>query len=388
MFRVNDNPSIYFREPYFPNNRDSHYDRRDTYRTYTEPHYHRCDRDHNANGDFPEFGPDRGYRHDRRLPDTHRDWDHRFDRRLPDTRHDRDYHPHRRLPETRHDRDYHPHRRLPETRHDRDYHPDRRLPDTRHDRDYHPDRRLPDTRHDRDYNPDRRLPDTRHERDCHPDRRLPDTRHDRDYNPDRRLPDSRRVPDVRPALDTSQTTRTIEAIGQLLDRIPNRKTEFDHGITSDDIRAGKYGTLPPNARKELEKLDEGQNYRLVILSSEKGLESAWIPTDENKPTLTQPLNDDASRKNIGHPIWDLPNIIKTNANSINLGVTSDDLKKGVHGKLSPEIKKSMDLLTQGKNYSLVSLPDYMGNDTSLLVWEEKGNRDNYVPIGSVDERSH
>ncbi len=328
MFRVNDNPSTYFREPYFPNNCDNHYDRRDTYRMYVEPHYHRCDRDHNANGVLPEFGPDRGYSHDRRLPATPRDWDYRFDRRPL------------------------------ETRHDRDYRPDRRLPETRHDRDYRPDRPVPETCHDRDY--------------CH----------------DRRLPASRRDWDVSPRLDTSRTARTIEAIVQLIDRIPNRKSEFDHGITSDDIRAGKYGALPPNAMKELEKLDKGQNYRLVVLSSEKGLESAWIPTDENKPTLIQPLNDDISTKNSGHPIWDLPKIITTNANPINLGVTSDDLKKGVHGTLSPEIKQSLELLAHNKNYSLVSFPDYMGNGASLLVWEEKGNRDHYVPIGSLDESPH
>jgi hypothetical protein len=357
MFRVNDNPSTYFREPYFPNNCDNHYDRRDTYRMYVEPHYHRCDRDHDVNGDRPEFEPDRGYRHDRRLPDTHRDWDHRFDRRPL------------------------------ETRRDWDYHPDRRLPETRHDWDYRPDRRLPEIHHDWDYRPDRRLPETHHDWDYRPDRRLPETRHDRDYRPDRRMPDSRRDWDVCPDLETSQTTRTIEEIEQLLDRIPNRKTEFDHGITSDDIRAGKYGALPPNAMKELEKLEKGQNYRLVILSSEKSLESAWIPTDGNKPTLTQPLNG-FSTKNSGHPIWDLPQISKTSAIAINLGVTSDDLKKGVHGALSPDIKKSLALLTQDKNYSLVSHPNYMNNDVTLLVWEEKGNRDNYVPIGSLDQSPH
>ena len=359
MFRVNDTPSTYFREPYFPNNRDSHYDRRDTYRPLAEPHYHRCDREHSASRDRPEFGPDRRHRSDRGLPDTHRDWDHRFDRRLPEARHDWDYRPDRRLPETRHDWDYRPDRRLPETRHDWDYRLDRRLPDTRHDRDYRPDRRLPENRHDRDYRPDRRLPDSRRDGDGHPD------------------------------FNTSQTTRTVEAIDQLLDRIPNRKTEFDHGITSDDIRAGKYGALPTNAMKELKKLEKDQNYRLVILSSETSLESAWIPTDENKATLIQPLNDDkASTKNSGHPIWDLPTITKTHIHSVNLGVTSDDLKKSVHGALSPEIKKSLDLLEQDKNYSLISLPDYMGNGIPLLIWEEKGNRDNYVPIGPVEDRPH
>ncbi|MGY4639132.1 hypothetical protein [Pseudomonas sp. TE24901] len=344
MFRVNDTPSTYFREPYFPNNRDQHYGRHDTHRPLAEPHYHRRDRDHNANWDRPEFGPDRGYRHDRERPAPYRDRDHRFDRHLP------------------------------ETRHDRDYRPDRRLPETRHDRDYRPDRRLPETRHDRDYRPDRRLPETLH---------------DRDYRPDRRLSDSRRDWDVRPRLDTSQTTRTIEAIDQLLDRIPNRKAEIDHGITSDDIRAGKYGALPPKTMKELEKLDKDQNYRLVILSSEKSWESAWIPTDGNKPTLTQPLNDDpVLTKNNHHPIWGLPEIIKTQANSINLGVTSDDLKKGAHGALSPEIKKSLDQLPHDKNYSLVSLPDYMGNGIPLLIWEDKDNRHNYVPIGLVEDRPH
>jgi len=141
--------------------------------------------------------------------------------------------------------------------------------------------------------------------------------------------------------------------------------------------------------KELEKLDKDQNYRLVILSSEKSWESAWIPTDGNKPTLTQPLNDDpVLTKNNHHPIWGLPEIIKTQANSINLGVTSDDLKKGAHGALSPEIKKSLDQLPHDKNYSLVSLPDYMGNGIPLLTWEDKDNRHNYVPIGLVEDRPH
>jgi len=372
MFRVNDVPSFFFREPHFPSDRDQPFDRRDT-RRHSDPHYHRCDLDHTTNLDRPDFDRDREYRHDRGLPDARRDWDYCPDRRLPETHHDWDYRPDRRLPETRHDWDYRPSRRLPETRHDWDYRPDRRLPETRHDWDYRPDRRLPETRHDWDYRPDRRLPETRHDRDYRPGRPLPDTYHDRDTHT---------------TFDPSQSTRTAEAIDQLLDRIPNRKEEFDHGITSDDIRAGKYGALPPNAMKELEKLEKDQNYRLVILRSEKGLESAWIPTDESKPTLIQPLNDEAFTKNSGHPLWDLPEIIKTRPYAVNLGVTSDDLKKGAHGELSSEIKKSLDLLEQDKNYSLISLPDYMGNGIPMLIWEEKGNRDNYVPIGPVEDRPH
>lgn len=346
MFRVNNSPTTYFREPYFPNKHDRLNDWRDIRRPHSEPHYHRCEQDHYADANRPDFRPDQRRRPDRDFPETRRDWDYR---------------------------------------------PDLGLRDTHRDWDYRPDLGLRDTHRDWGYRPDLGLRETYRERDCRPDRGLRDTRRDWDYRPDHRLPNTRRDRDVHPDLSPtptpSKTQQTVGALRQLLDSLPNRKVETDYGITANDLRSGKYGKLPPSAMKELGKLDKNQDYRLVSVNSGTSMESAWVPTDGTKPRLTQSMESGGPvTATSGHPIWSLPKIMETPILSINEGITSDDLKKGAHGALPAKIKNNLSELDNNKNYTLTSLPNYMGNGETLLTWQENGTKHNYVPIESEEDR--
>ena len=343
MFRTNDAYTTYFRDPTSLYERDREYESRPSRRPPAEPHYHRCNHDHRADFNRPGSRRDFDYRSDRRLPDARRDWDYR---------------------------------------------PDRGFPDTRRDRDYRPDRGFPDARRDWAYRPDRGFPETRRDWDYRPDRGFPDARRNWDYNPDGGRPDARRDWDVRSDFKPSppQGNPTVGALRQLLDSLPDHRVQTDRGITANDIRAGKFGTLSPQAIKELEKLDKNQDYRLITLDSPSSTASAWIPTNSDTPVLIQamasegPLTHDSI-----HPLCRLPKIMSAPIKSINEGITSDALKAGEYGALHPEVKKSLDALEQDKSYTLTSFPKHNDNSETLLAWVEKGNG-KIIPIGTEEDR--
>ncbi|MCR4537614.1 hypothetical protein NUV89_04305 [Pseudomonas sp. 18.1.10] len=276
----------------------------------------------------------------------------------------------------------------PDSHRDFDYRPDRRRSDARRDWDYRPDRGFPDARRDWDYRPDRGFPDARSDWDCRPDRGFPDARRDWDYHPDRGFPDVRRDWEMRPDFTPSppQANTTVGALRQLLDSMPDQLVQTDRGITANDIRAGKFGTLSPEALKELEKLDKNQDYRLVTLDSPSGTASAWITANSDTPVFIQAMASEGPvTLDRMHPLWRLPKIMSAPIKFINEGITTDALKAGKHGPLHPEIKKSLEALKQDKSYTLTSFPKHNENDDTLLAWVEKGSG-NIVPIGTEDGR--
>ena len=393
MLKVNDLPVMPFREPYSQNNHNSLHDSRSHYRQPPEHHYHACFKDHRIDQRLPDWGH----------RDTRRDWDYRPDRGRPDMPRDRDYHPDRGYPDMRSDRDYLPDRAYPDMRRDRDYLPDRGYPDMRSDRDYLPDRAYPDMRRDRDYLPDRGYPDMRRDRDYLPDRAYPDMRRDRDYLPDRGYPDMRRdrdylpdcgYPDMRHdsrLIDRSRPPKpipenpTLNAIEALLNAPLDRKRNIDHGISANDVRAGKYGKLSPPIIRELNKLKPDQDYRLVTHITENKDSTKWMPINGGEPVLIE-SRDMQSGETVpygGSSLMKLRKIESTPIKSWDEGITSDELKEGKYGVLSPYIKKSLDGLEPGKNYSLTTMVGVNPEDGNTMAWVDKITG-KFVEIATVD----
>lgn len=162
----------------------------------------------------------------------------------------------------------------------------------------------------------------------------------------------------------------VLAVHELLRKIPNRDIENERGITSDDLRAGKYGKLTPGAEKELAMLDKNQNYHLVEHYNDNTASTFWAPQNGG-PRI------EVTGRSATH---DMPDVNTAPLKRIREGINSNDLKSGKYGPLSPDMKSSLDMLENNKNYDLTFVFRKDENDENSMAWVEQASGKT-IPIG-------
>lgn len=255
------------------------------------------------------------------------------------------------------------------------YRPDRYFPEMHRARDYYPDRRIPDMQPDWDYRPGRDMPQMRRDWDYLPERRMPDMRREWNYPTDRYV-DQRPSYHVsaRPTDEFEQINQhwnpTVKALDKLINTLPQAMISMDMDITTKDLLGGKYGPLSPSISKELEKLDEHRDYRMVSQFNGHALTFLWAPVDGGRPVFIEQQENGYRTPTGGSDLLTLLNSNSDAQQFKDYGVTAKDLKNGKFGKFSPEIQKSLSTLEQDKDYSLVELYK-TGNENTTLAWMDK-----------------
>ncbi|MBY8971086.1 hypothetical protein J1G33_11825 [Pseudomonas sp. P867] len=256
-----------------------------------------------------------------------------------------------------------------------DYRPDRYFPEMHRARDYYPDRRISDMQPDWDYRPSRDLPQMRRDWDYLPERRVPDMRRDWNYPTDR-YADQRPSYLVSPRLAdefapiNQHWNPAVKALDKLIDTLPQAMIRMDMDITTKDLLGGKYGPLSPSITKELGKLDEHRDYRMVTQFNGYAFTYLWAPVDGGRPVFIEQPENGYMTPTSGTDLLKLLNSNSEAQQFKDYGVTAKDLKNGKYGKLSPEIQKSLSNLEHDKNYSLIELFK-IDNENTTLAWRDK-----------------
>ncbi len=191
-----------------------------------------------------------------------------------------------------------------------------------------------------------------------------------------------------PCCDVDPTT---SAFLDLLDNFPNRSIETDLGVSADDVRSGRFGTLSRGALRELEKLDKNQDYRLVSRDKKdndsRTRSMAWVPRnggasieiESSKNNILFPANGSELLQHI-----DLAMLIPTSSNE---GISASELRAGKFGRLPHDITQSLESLQKDKDYALTTLFYGSQGEASYLAWVDKAtgnavviNQDNRYPM--------
>ena len=135
---------------------------------------------------------------------------------------------------------------------------------------------------------------------------------------------------------------TVFALQKLLQSLPTRTFEADFGVSANDVRSGKFGPLSRSALKELEKLDKNQDYRIVSISKEENERMSggvfWVPQKGGAAIEIESRKEGRLFPPHGSALLEHIDLSILNPKSTNEGISTDELRSGKYGALSPDIK--------------------------------------------------
>ncbi|WP_426100051.1 hypothetical protein [Pseudomonas sp. PSPC3-3] len=168
---------------------------------------------------------------------------------------------------------------------------------------------------------------------------------------------------------------TVFALQKLLQSLPTRTFEADFGVSANDVRSGKFGPLSRSALKELEKLDKNQDYRIVSISKEENERMSggvfWVPQKGGAAIEIESRKEGRLFPPHGSALLEHIDLSILNPKSTNEGISTDALRSGKYGALSPDITKSLEGLPKDKNYNLGILYPTHPDQEANLAWIEK-----------------
>ncbi|WP_443699726.1 hypothetical protein [Pseudomonas sp.] len=168
---------------------------------------------------------------------------------------------------------------------------------------------------------------------------------------------------------------TVFALQKLLQSLPTRTFEADFDVSANDVRSGKFGPLSRSALKELEKLDKNQDYRIVSISKEENERMSggvfWVPQKGGAAIEIESRKEGRLFPPHGSALLEHIDLSILNPKSTNEGISTDELRSGKYGALSPDITKSLEGLPKDKNYNLGILYPTHPDQEANLAWIEK-----------------
>ena len=168
---------------------------------------------------------------------------------------------------------------------------------------------------------------------------------------------------------------TVFALQKLLQSLPSRTFEADFGVSANDVRSGKFGPLSRSALNELEKLDKNQDYRIVSIAKEENERMSggvfWVPQKGGAAIEIESRKEGRLFPPHGSALLEHIDLSILNPKSTNEGISTDELRSGKYGALSPDITKSLEGLPKNKNYNLGVLFPETPNQEPNLAWIEK-----------------
>lgn len=168
---------------------------------------------------------------------------------------------------------------------------------------------------------------------------------------------------------------TVFALQKLLQSLPSRTFEIDFGVSANDVRSGKFGPLSRSALNELEKLDKNQDYRMVSISKEENEMMSggvfWVPQKGGAAIEIESRKEGRLFPPHGAALLEHIDLSMLEPKSTNEGISTDELRSGKYGALSPDITKSLEGLPKNKNYNLGVLFPETPNQEPNLAWIEK-----------------
>ena len=168
---------------------------------------------------------------------------------------------------------------------------------------------------------------------------------------------------------------TVFALQKLLQSLPSRTFEIDFGVSANDVRSGKFGPLSRSALNELEKLDKNQDYRMVSISKEENERMSggvfWVPQKGGAAIEIESRKEGRSFPPNGSALLEHIDLSMLEPKSTNEGISTDELRSGKYGALSPDITKSLEGLPKNKNYNLGILYPDTADQEANLAWIEK-----------------